>query len=166
MQIPKTGCIAARVLLIGALVLPIGACQNKQQTGMAVGAASGAALGATLARGSDKPAAILVGALLGAIAGTIVGYHLDEADKAKAEAASRQAAQASSGERIYWSSDKNAQVSGYAEQVKPVSPTTQVATSSAGSRTCRKVREVVIMQGKEQVQEADYCLSGSQWIKG
>lgn len=154
---------AAGIVIVAMLAAPLAGCANKQQSGMAIGAASGAAIGAAMSRGSNPAGAMFIGAVLGAIAGSIAGYHLDEADKVKAEAAGRQAAQAASADRIYWSSDKNNQVSGYAEQVKPSSPPAQVA---AGGRTCRKVREVVIIQGKEQVQEADYCQSGMQWVKG
>jgi len=161
----------------------------------------------------------VAGALIGAVAGSLIGHELDEADKRRAQTAAQDAA--SDGRRITWSSEKQPNVSGYAEPAGPVyerqldsplietqfcydttanlkyvvtdrpcspgdrvmteaeyrnrvpissqtSEAPKTVTPAAMSGTpagvsCRKVREVVIIDGTERRQESEYCLGGGQW---
>ena len=179
---------AACVGLAVALFATAG-CQSNRDTAVLTGMAAGAAAGAAAGSKSNRGAAVVIGAIIGGVVGLIVGVQLDEADKRKAEAAAQRAAAAPAGERINWYSDKNPQVSGYAEPVSPTEsagapdqdtkaqPVSGTETKSgdamtekpqdvaAPQRNCRTVREVAVIHGKEIKEDVRYCLSDSGWVR-
>jgi surface antigen len=89
--------------------------------GMLAGAAAGAAIGS---RGNSEHAGIAMigGAIIGGLIGLMVGTRLDEAEKAQAEFAAKNAA--ITNKRITWTSDKRGkEIGGYAEPVREITPT-------------------------------------------
>jgi surface antigen len=82
---------SAAALLAGAVAL--GGCATQQDTGTLIGAVGGAAIGAAVAGGSTERRVIgaLIGGAAGGFAGSLIGKRLDEADRARAEAAAQKA---------------------------------------------------------------------------
>jgi surface antigen len=135
------------------------ACQTtgpKEQTGALMGALAGAAAGSQVGDGDGTIAAILVGAVLGALAGGAIGAELDEADKIKAQQAAALAANAVSGKRSTWKSEKNTGVHGYAEPASPV-------TSRDGA-LCKNIRNVYYINNEEKEQISTFCLRNGRWV--
>lgn len=174
--------------------LVVGGCETNKDKAVLAGMFAGAAAGAAVTKaadGKDFGLGIIIGAIVGGTIGLIVGYQLDEADRQRADAAARQAADAPTGQRITWQSTKDPKVSGYAEPITPPAgrepssgattpsePPRVASTHSASSTTapaqqaaqpeprqCRRVREVVIAHGQEIKEEAQYCLVGAQWVR-
>jgi surface antigen len=161
---------AVRIIALGcAIALGVSACASNREGGMLAGAAAGAAAGSAVGSGDGKIAAIVIGALIGAIAGGAIGDMLDEADRRKKEAAGRAAA--SEEGPVVWRSDKDPGTYGRAEQVPaPKVPETGAipgADSAANdNKTCRTVREIIVIKGKETKEETRYCLVDGAWKAG
>ncbi len=67
-----------KLLLAGACLLALSACQMNSQTGGALlGGAAGGLLGNTIGKGSGRTAAIVGGTLLGTFAGSQLGASMD-----------------------------------------------------------------------------------------
>ncbi len=67
-----------KLLLVGACLLALSACQMNNQTGGALlGGAAGGLLGNTIGKGSGRTAAIVGGTLLGTFAGSQLGASMD-----------------------------------------------------------------------------------------
>jgi predicted lipid-binding transport protein (Tim44 family) len=67
-----------KLLLAGACLLALSACQMNNQTGGALlGGAAGGLLGNTIGKGSGRTAAIVGGTLLGTFAGSQLGASMD-----------------------------------------------------------------------------------------
>ena len=97
-----------------------------------------------------------IGAVAGFIAGSLIGQLLDDADEAKLENASRQSLE--QGETIRWNSERNPGVHGYSEVVSGAETATRRPSASSGKvDSCRTVREVAYVDGKEYVDMAEYC---------
>lgn len=154
--------------------LALGGCagsasSSKTTASGGIGAAAGGILGAVLGGGSDMGAlgGAAFGAMAGFIAGSLFGTLLDDGDRAKQEDATRQTL--SQGDAIRWNSDRNQGVHGYSQLVgnenAPPARTSPVKTASADS--CRTVREVAYVDGKEYVEMTEYCrVAGSSgWTR-
>ncbi len=163
----------AATALSALVVLPLlTACQTQEQTGALVGAGGGALAGGLIGgaiggRGGAAIGAILGGAA-GLFAGSMIGRQLDEQDRARAEAATRQvlaepvyyatptAMTAPPPRPVSWTSAKNAGPRGMAQ-------VTQVSKNADGGE-CRMVRETAYIQGREVVQDTRYCRGrDGQW---
>lgn len=150
---------AAAVLAVSALALS--GCQtttgSNQTTGTLLGGLAGAAAGAQFGSGEGRLVAVVIGALAGAIAGSMIGQSLDEADRQKAEAAARQAANASAPGPIHWKSEKNQDVYGWAE------PTSPAAVDNGD--LCKDVKSIYYLGGQEQTETKRFCLQNGRWVE-
>ncbi len=72
---------------LGLVLLPLTACENKQQTGTLGGAVVGGLVGSTIGQGGGKTAAIIGGAVLGGLIGGHVGKQMDANDRRQAQQA-------------------------------------------------------------------------------
>lgn len=172
-----------RLVMAGALSLPLlTACQStgsNQQVGQFGGAALGGVLGgiAGSAIGGNR-----TGAVIGALAGAAAGYFLggaiaealtDPADRQQATAATQRVLDApappprstntsrpqqSRPVQADWRSENNRNISGRS--------TLQSVQRTQGGGECRTVREVAYVQGKEVQQDTKYCRSaGGGWAQ-
>lgn len=161
------------VALSAIMVMPlVTACQTQEQTGALLGAGGGALAGGLIGgalggRGGAAIGAVLGGAA-GLFAGSAIGRRLDEDDRARAEAARRQAlaapvyyktpsARTAPPPRpISWNSAKNGDTRGTAQ-------VTSVEKTSTGGE-CRVVRETAYIKGEEVRQDSRYCRGADgQW---
>lgn len=166
--VPKSALFAL------AIVPLLGACQTQEQTGALVGTAGGAVGGALIGRaiGGSTGAAIgaLVGGGAGMLVGSSIGRRLDEQDRQRAEAATRQALAAPvyyppnqttytpPPRPVTWNSAQNQGVNGS-------STITSVQRQPTGGE-CRMVRETAYIKGEEVVQNNRYCQSASgEWVQ-
>ena len=76
-----------RLAAVVALSLGVVACDNKQDTGLAVGAVAGGLLGNTVGKGTGKVFATVGGAVIGGIVGSSIGRSMDQQDKMLAQQA-------------------------------------------------------------------------------
>lgn len=183
------------LLLVCALICGSCADMNNRDKyalgGMAAGAAAGAAIGSK-SNSEYAGIAMIGGAIIGGLIGMMVGTRLDEAEKAQAELAAKNAA--INNKRITWSSDKRGkEVGGYAEPIREITPVPAPAPTPSApiensggpisvtpaslttptndnlvatkNVNCRRVREVVIIQGQEKSEETTYCNSGQGWMR-
>jgi surface antigen len=163
----KSGRFVAVCLI--ALPLSLTACQNNEQAGALLGTGGGALVGGVLGNviGHSTAATVIgatVGGGIGYFAGSAIGRNLDEADRARASAATQQALAAPvyyppSGappqppaHPVSWVSDHNTNTRG---------SSTVVAVNRAprGGNECKTVREVAYIKGQEEVQNSKYCRS-------
>lgn len=152
-----------------ALPLSLTACQTNEQTGALVGTGGGALMGGLIGNAiGHNAASTMIGAALGSglgyFAGSAIGRNLDEADRARASAATQQAL----AEPVYyppagappkpparpvsWVSDHNTGTRGSATVVA-------VNREPRNGNECRTVREVAYIKGQEEVQNSRYCRS-------
>ena len=154
---------AVAVALISSLALAgcqttgSGSTGNNTTSGALLGGIAGAAAGSQFGSGEGRLVAILVGAVIGAVAGGAIGNALDEADRQKADAAARQAANAPSAGRVHWESEKNQGVVGYAE---PVSP----AALNDGN-LCKQVQSIYYLNGEQKAENKRFCLQAGRWVE-
>ncbi len=152
-----------------ALPLTLTACQTNEQTGALLGTGGGALMGGLLGNAlGHNAASTAIGAALGGavgyFAGSAIGRRLDDADRARASAATQQAL----AEPAYyppaggpprpparpanWVSDHNTNTRGTATVVA-------VNREPRSGNECRTVREVAYIKGQEEVQNSRYCRS-------
>jgi surface antigen len=160
-----------RIMAVCLVALPLSltACQNNEQNGALLGTGGGALVGGVLGNviGHSAASTLIgagVGGALGYFAGSAIGRNLDEADRARASAATQQALAAPayyppSGARpmppsrpVNWTSDHNTNTRGSATVVA-------VNREPRGGNECRTVREVAYIKGQEEVQNSRYCRS-------
>lgn len=161
----------ARTIAVVSLcaALALGGCASNsstQNTAAGVGAVAGGVLGAVLGNrsGMGSVGGAAFGAVAGFIAGSLFGKLLDDGDRAKQESATRETLD--QGEMIRWNSERNQGVHGYSQVVgnENVPPKNSGAKKSGGTAvaqadSCRTVREVAYVDGKEYVETAEYCRS-------
>ena len=131
-------------------------CASNQDTGVIVGTVVGVAVGSLFGDGGGEVAGMIVGGAVGALIGSQIGKSLDEGEKARATLAAKEALEDPDGDVINWNSEDDASVSGTAEVVGE-------AYDSDGSE-CKKVRELVVVNGEEESAMTEYCLKGSSWV--
>lgn len=124
---------------------------SNEEVGTALGAIVGAVAGAAFGDGGGQIAAVFTGAVVGALAGQIIGKRLDEADRLKAQSASLAALTVPTGETVEWKSNEHPATGGTA------TPLTDSVLENG--RTCRTVREVVVIDGEEATLTNNYCKS-------
>ncbi|HVY15148.1 MAG TPA: glycine zipper 2TM domain-containing protein [Rhodopila sp.] len=166
-----------RIALACAVSLPLvtAGCQNNEQTGALLGTGGGALVGGVLGNvlGHSTTATLIgagVGGALGYFAGSAIGRNLDEADRARASAATQQAlatpvyyppsgAPARPPPRpVSWVSDHNTNVRGSSTVVA-------VNRDARSGGECKMVREVAYIKGQEEVQNSRYCRSSDgSWV--
>lgn len=157
--------IITKWVAILALTLAVTSCANrsKQEIGSEVGLIVGTAVGIGLAAatGSDSTEdGMLIGAAVGAFTGmalgAIIGETLDEVDELKAQMATMTALKSEDGKSVRWESDVNDNVGG---QVRITN------TSSTSETDCKAVSHILNVNGKEILEEQNYCLSSDgSWV--
>jgi outer membrane protein OmpA-like peptidoglycan-associated protein len=74
--------ICTTALICVGLVLTVGSCATKTQTGVVIGAAGGAAVGGLVGHAAGSTAAgVIIGAAVGGVAGGIIGAEMDKQAK-------------------------------------------------------------------------------------
>jgi surface antigen len=168
---PKRTFRNGRIIAVCLFALPLSltACQNNEQTGALVGTGGGALVGGVLGNviGHSTASTLIgagVGGAIGYFAGSAIGRNLDEADRARASAATQQALAAPAyyppsgappkppAHPVNWVSDHNTNTRGSATVVA-------VNKEPRGDHECRTVREVAYIKGQEEVQNSRYCRS-------
>ena len=144
-----TICTALVCLMILGVLQGCQTTASNEEIGTAVGLVVGAVAGAAFGDGGGQLAASFAGALVGAVAGQMIGKRLDEADRLKAQSASMAALSVPTGETVEWESDEKANTGGTA------TPITETALEEG--EECRTVREVVVVDGEEEVLISKYC---------
>lgn len=125
------------LLVLGASLMTVGACQTKAQTGAAAGAGVGAAVG----RGLGGNFGMLVGAVAGGALGYEVGRSADEYDR-------RQMAYALEANRpIEWRN----QETGHEYRVVPID------TRYEAGRECREFRMLADVEGQAEQLHGTAC---------
>lgn len=152
-----------RLIAVAAVsALALAGCQTtggggNQQGGIILGGLAGAAAGSQFGSGEGRLVAVLVGAVLGAVAGGAIGASLDEADRLRADAAARQAANAGSAGPVHWQSENRQEVFGWAEPASPA--------AIDGDALCKNVKSVYYLNGAEQTENKRFCLQGGRWTE-
>ena len=131
-------------------------CASNQDTGVIVGTVVGVAVGSLFGDGGGEVAGMIIGGAVGGIIGSEIGKSLDEGEKARASLAAKEALEDPEGDKINWNSEDDASISGAAEVVGE-------AYSIEGNE-CKKVRELVVINGEEESEMTEYCLKGSSWV--
>tara|TARA_A100001037_G_C14910793_1_gene527119 strand:- start:185 stop:649 length:465 start_codon:yes stop_codon:yes gene_type:complete len=151
-----------RVLIVIIAALFIFGCAEakKKDAGAIMGMVLGGVVGAVLGNNSDAGSKLgsVIGAGVGGLFGALIGEKLDEADRVLAEAATVSALSVPTGDRVEWQSTKNTSVHGFS---KPTS-----GYESKGDQTCRTVRQVVVINGKEEGVTTEFCKIGDtgRWV--
>lgn len=141
------------ISMILAVALSLTACESgqrgqKETVGAGAGAIAGGILGAQFGSGSGRLWATGAGVLLGAYAGSNIGRQLDEADRAKHNAASQRAHSAPVGETISWDNPN----SGHSGSVTPI----RSGTNTSG-QTCREYKQTIVVDGKSETAYGTAC---------
>ncbi len=135
-----------KVLLAGAMAIPLAACDpeagQKQQVGTLLGAVGGALAGSAIGDGKGQMAAIAVGTLLGAGIGQEVGRSLDKADRlAMQQTMSSSLERSPSGQSTAWRNPDSGNSGTY---------TPQPAYQTASNQTCREFQQTITVGGKQE----------------
>jgi surface antigen len=140
-------------LMAVVVAVPLVGCQTNEQTGTLVGAGGGVVAGGLIGNALGGRTGAIIGAALGGVAGGFagsqIGAKLDQRDRERAEAATRQALAAPPNRPVAWASAEDKAVRGTAT-------TTQVQRQASGGE-CRLVRETAYIKGEEVVQNQRYC---------
>lgn len=149
--------LVAALALAGCQSAGDGSTGNSATTGALLGGIAGAAAGSQFGSGQGGLVAVLVGAVIGAVAGGAIGSALDEADRQKADAAARQAANAPSPGRVHWQSESNQGVVGYAEPVTPA--------ALEDGNLCKQVQSLYYLNGEQKTESKRFCLQAGRWVE-
>jgi surface antigen len=135
---------------IAVLALPLGlmACENKQDTGLAVGAVAGGLLGNTVGKGTGKVLATVGGAVIGGIVGSEIGRGMDQQDRMLAQQAEMAALEkGQSGVATPWRNPEN-QRHGMVVPSKPY---------RIGAQDCRDYSHTIYIDGQPQTVRGTAC---------
>lgn len=128
-----------------AAAIALGGCATNQDSGTLIGAVGGAAVGAAVAGGSTERRILgaLIGAAAGGFAGSLIGKRLDEADRARAEAAAQKAIAEREAIAAREQQQRNAQIEAQlrAEQAKARSPQERAAAESRALEARQRVAQ-------------------------
>jgi len=149
--------LVSSLALAGCQTTGSGSTGSNTTTGALLGGIAGAAAGSQFGSGQGGLVAVLVGAVIGAAIGGAIGQALDEADRQKADAAARQAANAPSAGRVHWQSEKHQGVLGYAEPVTP-------AALDDGN-LCKQVQSLYYLNGEQKTENKRFCLQDGRWVE-
>lgn len=175
----KTSRTAIAVAMAGTLALS--ACETNEEFWGTMGAVTGAVAAGMLVgddNGAVLAAAVIGGALAGQWLGANFGRGLDEAERERAARSTQQVLNqevptnsplrsasaayspqaASVAPSVSWKSDDNP------DTVSGRSTLLQVASDGGGGE-CRTVRQLVVVNGQEETQDAQFCRSSpdAQW---
>ena len=153
--LPRVSRFCVTTALIGALTLPLGACQTTQErgSGETIGAITGAILGgiagSKVGSGRGNTAAIIFGALAGAAIGSELGKQLDEKDRlAMGETTHTALEKGKPGEKVEWRNPD----SGHSGTVTP-----QEVYKTSDNKTCREFQQTVFVDGAEETAYRTAC---------
>lgn len=168
----------AAAVLAGSLA--VSACETNEQMGQMMGAIGGAALGLAIAGEDDdtmKAVAVVAGASLGAWIGGNIGRGLDEQERGRMLASTQQVLDAdvpynsplrAPGAASSYSPPADAPSAVWESPTNPgvvSGKTTLMAVSETPSgASCRKVRQVVMRNGRESTEDVQMCkVPGGGW---
>lgn len=153
-----------KVVAVGASMLALGACAQGSGPGQGqiVGTGAGAAVGgiAGYLLGGRSATGAVIGALAGGLIGNRIGALLDEREQARLAEASRQAAEARTGEKVAWqATDAQGKptASGWVVPISDPAP-------GADGKPCRQVRQSAEKGGQTSEQDVTLCRSDSGWV--
>ena len=144
-----------RACVVGLLFVALAGCESGRENeviGTLIGAAAGVIIGSQIGSGSGQAAAMGFGGMLGGMIGGAVGQRLDERDKQKAQEAARESLhKAPDGSSSTWLNPDSGNSGSY-------TPIGETFVNDDGE-TCRKVRQVVIIEEKETIEDVTLCES-------
>lgn len=138
-----------KVLVYGALVLSLSACQTGstgETVGTLGGAAGGALIGSQFGKGSGRLAMTAVGTLAGALAGRELAGYLEGTDRQEASWAENLAV--SDNEPIHWRNPSGNR-SGVVEPTRTY--------QDAQGRTCRDYLHTIYVDGRAETARGTAC---------
>ncbi len=144
----------AAILIAGALVLSVAACEGqrygqKQTGGAILGGIAGGLLGAQVGGGKGKLAAVAVGTLVGVMVGSEVGKSLDRADQLYAQRNAQSALESNPvGQASTWSNPD----SGHSGSITPVK-----TYQTAAGDPCREYQQTVTIGGRTETAYGRAC---------
>ncbi len=143
----------AAILIAGALVLSLGACEGqygqKQTGGAILGGIAGGLLGAQVGGGKGKLAAVAIGTLVGVMVGSEVGKSLDKADRLYAQRSAQGALESNPvGQASTWSNPD----SGNSGTITPVK-----TYQTAQGDPCREYQQTVTIGGRTETAYGRAC---------
>jgi surface antigen len=144
----------AAILIAGAMVLSLAACEGQQygqkQTGGAIlGGIAGGLLGAQVGGGKGKLAAVAIGTLVGVMVGSEVGKSLDKADQLYAQRNAQSALESNPvGRESTWSNPD----SGHSGSITPVK-----TYQTAAGDPCREYQQTVTIGGRTETAYGRAC---------
>lgn len=175
----KTSAKAIAVAMAGTLA--VSACESNEEFWGTMGALGGAVAAGMLVgddNGAVLAAAVLAGAAAGGWLGANFGRGLDEAERERVAATTQQVLN----QEVPRSSPLRSASAAYSPQAAAVAPTAnwtsptnpqsvsgkttllQVSADGGGGE-CRTVRQLVVVNGQEETQDAQFCRSSAsaQW---
>lgn len=175
----KTSAKAVAVAMAGTLA--VSACESNEEMWGTLGALGGAVAAGMLVgddNGAVLAAAVLAGAAAGGWLGANFGRGLDEAERERVAASTQQVLN----QEVPRNSPLRGASAAYSPQAAAVAPTS-VWTSPTNPQTvsgkttllqvnadggggeCRTVRQLVVVNGNEETQDAQFCRSSAsaQW---
>jgi surface antigen len=136
-----------KLLAAGAVILPLAACSNKQDTGTVVGAVAGGIIGNQFGQGAGRALATVGGAVVGGLIGNAIGKDLDEEDRRRAMEAEYRALEYEDDRPVRWRNER----SGHYGYVKP-----RRTYRSAGLR-CREYEHTIYIDGRPETMVGKAC---------
>ena len=131
-----------------AFSLALGACANKQDSGLAVGAVAGGVIGNQFGKGKGNILATVAGAVIGGIVGSEIGKSMDQQDRQLAQRAELDALErGQSGVSTPWRNPQN----GRYGEVVPSKPYRR------GPQDCRDYTHTVYIDGRPQAMRGTAC---------
>lgn len=145
----KSTCAVA---FAAAGCLLLAGCASNSDTGTLLGGATGAILGNQIGGGSGNIAATAIGAVAGAWVGNRIGARLDASDR----------------QRLYEDSQRTAETGQphtfYNPDTGVRGRTHVVRSDERGARSCRTVRQTVVLRnGQETYEDVRTCRGPSGW---
>ena len=135
-------------LAIAALLLPLGACANNQDTGTLVGGVAGGVIGNQFGHGAGRVLATATGAVVGGLIGNSIGKQMDDDDRRQAMEAEYRALESDDDrEPVRWRNER----SGHSGYIRP-----RRTYHSSGMR-CREFEEVVEIDGRPETVISKAC---------
>jgi len=175
----KTSAKAVAVAMAGALA--VSACETEEEFWGTMGALGGAVAAGMLVgddNGAVLAAAVLAGAAAGGWLGANFGRGLDEAERERAAASTQRVLN----QEVPTGSPLRSASAAYSPQAAAVAPTAVWTSPSnpqsvsgqstllqvnadGGGGECRTVRQLVVVNGQEETQDAQFCRSSAsaQW---
>jgi surface antigen len=136
-----------KLLAVGAVLLPLAACSNHEDTGTVAGAVAGGLIGNQFGHGAGRALATVGGAVVGGLIGNAIGKDMDEEDRRHAMEAEYRALEEEDDEPVRWRNEH----SGHYGYIKP-----RRSYRSAGLR-CREYEHTVYIDGRPETMVGKAC---------